>query len=149
MMNKKGEFSYNERLSALGLLPLTFDREVKNLVFLYKAMFGYVNVDASNYVLFVTHGRTRLSNTSKYTLQRQICRTSTFQPSYFNRVVKVWNNISKDVCLDTVSSLNSFKCLFKRKYFSIVGSIIVYDVNLSCTWSLFSDYSCLVYTLPI
>jgi hypothetical protein len=29
------------------------------MVFLYKALFGYVNVDVSNYVLFVSHGLTR------------------------------------------------------------------------------------------
>ena len=44
----------------------------------YKALFGYVNVDISNCVPFVSHGRTRLSNTSKYILQSQICRTTTF-----------------------------------------------------------------------
>ena len=46
-------------------------------------------------------------------------------------IVKVWNIVCKDICLDTVSIPNSFKCLVKRKYFSIVDS--VYDVNLSCT----------------
>ena len=79
MMRKRGELSYKERLSALNLLPLTYDREIKDLVFLYKALFGYVNVDVSNFVSFVCHGRTRLSNSSKYILQSQICRTNTFQ----------------------------------------------------------------------
>ncbi len=37
MMN--GELSYKERLLALDMLPLTLDREIKNLVFLYKALF--------------------------------------------------------------------------------------------------------------
>ena len=141
MMSKRGELSYKERLSALNLLPLSYDREIKDLVFLYKALFGYVNVDVvSNFVSFVCHGRTRLSNSSKYILQSQICRTNTFQSSYYNRVVKVWNIACKDVCLNTVSSPNTFKCLVKRRYSSIVDSI--YDVNLSCTWSLFRDCSC-------
>ena len=43
------------------------------------------------------------------------------------------------MCL-TVSSPSSFKCLVKRRYSSIVVSI--YDVDLSCTWSLFRDCSC-------
>jgi hypothetical protein len=47
MMSRRGELSYKERLLALDLLPLTFDREVKDFVFLYKALFGYVNVDVS------------------------------------------------------------------------------------------------------
>jgi hypothetical protein len=88
MMSRRGEMSYKlriERLLALeDLLLLTFDREVKDLVFLYKALFGYVNVDVSNCVSFVSHGRTRLSNTSKYILQSQICRASTFRSSYYN-----------------------------------------------------------------
>ena len=68
VMSRRGELSYKERLLALYLLPLTFDREVKDLVFLYKALFGYINVDVSNCVSFVSHGRTRLCNTSKYIL---------------------------------------------------------------------------------
>jgi hypothetical protein len=42
MTSRRGELSYKERLLALDLLPLTFDREVKDLVFLDKALFGYV-----------------------------------------------------------------------------------------------------------
>ena len=142
MMSRRGELSYKERLLALDLLPLTPDREVKDLVFLHKALFGYVNVnvDVSNCVSPASHGLTRLSNTPKYILQSQICRTSTFQSSYYNRVTKLWNAVCKDVCLDTVSSPSSFKCLVKRRYSSIVDSI--YDVDLSCTWSLFRDCSC-------
>ncbi len=77
---------------------------------------------------------------STYILQSQICRTSTFQSSYYNRVVKVWNTVCKDVCLDTVTSPSSFKCSVKRRYSSIVDSI--YDVDLSCTWSFARDCSC-------
>jgi hypothetical protein len=94
MMSRRGQLSYKERLLALDLLPLTFDREVKDFVFLYKALIGYMNVDVNNCVSFVSHGRTQLSNTSKYILQSQICRTSTFQSSYYNRVVKQWNIVA-------------------------------------------------------
>ena len=55
MMSKRGELSNKERLSALNLLPLSYDREIKDLVFLYKALFGYVNVDVSNFVSFVQY----------------------------------------------------------------------------------------------
>ena len=83
----RGELSYKERLLVLNLLPLTFDREIKDLVFLYKGLFGYLNVNISKYVTFVSHGRIRLSNTSKYILQGQICITTTFQSSYRNRIL--------------------------------------------------------------
>ena len=104
-------------------------------MFLYKGLFGYLNVNISKYVTFVSHGRTRLSNTSKYILQGQICKTTTFQSSYYNRIVKIWNIVCKDICFDTVSSASSFKRLLKHKYSSIVNS--VYDVEMACTWSLF------------
>ena len=61
LKQRKGEQSYKERLVTLKLLPLCYDREVKDLVFFYKAMRGYINLDVNNFVSFVTHGRTRLS----------------------------------------------------------------------------------------
>ena len=42
---------------------------------------------------FVSHGRTRLSNS--YNLKTPVCKTSTFQASYFNHIVKLWNYICK------------------------------------------------------
>ncbi len=65
----RGELTYTERLRALDLLPLTYDREIKDLVFLYKALFGYLDIEINNYVFFVSHCRTRLSQTSEYMLQ--------------------------------------------------------------------------------
>ena len=134
------ELSYKERLLALNLLPLTLDREIKDLVFLYKGLFGYLNVNIANYVSFVRHGRTRLSNTSKYILQGQVCKTTTFRSSFFNRIIKIWNIVCKDACFDTVSSPISFKRLLKHKYSSIVNSL--YDVDMACTWPLFRNCSC-------
>ena len=44
---KQGELSYKERLIHLDLLPLIYDRELKDLVFLYKALYGYIDFDIS------------------------------------------------------------------------------------------------------
>ncbi len=32
------------------MLPLAYDREVKDLVFFYKAVNGYIDIDVSNFV---------------------------------------------------------------------------------------------------
>ena len=85
----RGELTYTERLRALDFLPLTCDREIKDLVFLYKALFGYIDIEINNYVSFVSHCRTRLSQTSEYMLQCQLCRTTMYQSSYYNRVTKI------------------------------------------------------------
>ena len=59
-----GDIPYKERLLSLNLLLLSYDREIKDLTFFYKALFSFVNVDFSNFVLLVHHGRIRLSHSS-------------------------------------------------------------------------------------
>ena len=85
--------SYRDRLLTLKLLPLTFDRELKDLVFFYKCRNGFTDLNVYDFVSPVSHGRTRLSNS--YNLKTPVCKTSTFQASYFNRIVKLWNYICK------------------------------------------------------
>ena len=48
--------SYGERLLALDMLPLAYDREIKDLVFFYKAVY------VSNYVTFNNHPRTSVAS---------------------------------------------------------------------------------------
>ncbi|CAB3986380.1 Hypothetical predicted protein, partial [Paramuricea clavata] len=50
-MTKRGELSYRERLLALDLLPLTYDGEVRDLVYFFKS-FSYIDVNTDNYVSF-------------------------------------------------------------------------------------------------
>ena len=96
LQSKQGELSYKERLIHLAdLLPLTYDREVKNLVFLYKALYGYIDIDIS-FIKSVSHGHSRrsLPGDIKY-LETPFCKTATYQSSFFNRSIKLWNLICK------------------------------------------------------
>ena len=93
LKQRVGVMSYRDRLLTLKLLPLTFDRELKDLDFFYKCLNGFTDLNVSHFVSFVSHGRTRLSNS--YNLKTPVCKTSTFQASYFNRIVKLWNYICK------------------------------------------------------
>ena len=135
-----GDITYKERLLSLNLLPLSYDREIKDLTFFYKALFGFVNVDLSNFVSFVNHGRTRLSRSSDKILQTPLCKTTTFQSSYYNRIVKIWNTVTQKVSPESFSRPSSFKCYLKRKYLDMIDSN--YDVDKSCTWSLIRDCPC-------
>ena len=118
----------------------SYDREIKDLTFFYKALFGFVNVDLSNFVSFVNHGRTRLSRSSDKILQTPLCKTTTFQSSYYNRIVKIWNTVTQEVSPESFSRPSSFKCYLKRKYLDMIDSN--YDVDKSCTWSLIRDCPC-------
>jgi hypothetical protein len=60
LKSKQGEIPYQQRLIALNLLPLCYDREIKDLVFFYKALFGHLNSNVYDYVSFVNSDRTRL-----------------------------------------------------------------------------------------
>ena len=122
------------------LLPLSYDREMKDLVFFFKALYGYVDLNINNCVSFIQHGRTRLSQATGVMLQTPMCRTATFQSSYFNRIVKPWNNVCHDVNPDTFSSPISFKNFLKRSYLELLRS--VYDVDLPCTWFSVRDCPC-------
>ena len=121
----------------LDLLPLCFERELKDLVYLYKSLFGYL--DVNNYVTFVNHGRTRLSRTSPYMLQSQPCKTTTFQSSFYNRTIKTWNCLCKNMNFNLISNPNCFKNVLRRKHLALTNT---YDIESPCSWSLVRNCSC-------
>ena len=43
LRTKVGELSYEDRLKSLNLLPLTYDREIRDLVLVYKCIFGHTD----------------------------------------------------------------------------------------------------------
>ena len=79
LKQRVGVMSYRDRLLILKLLPLTFDRELKDLVFFYKCRKGFTDLNVYDFVSPVSHGWTRLSN--PYNLKTPVCKTSTvFRP---------------------------------------------------------------------
>ena len=116
-MWKPGEIPYShyrETLIKLNILPLTYDREIKDLVFFYKSKYGSLDINVSEHVSFVRHGHTRLSV--------PLCKTKTYQASYFNRIVKLWNIISKEVSPRSFTSPMSFKRFLFAKYVKLFES---------------------------
>jgi hypothetical protein len=102
--------------------------------FLFQSVvYGYINLNINDYVSFVDHGRTRLSQITSVIL-------TTFKSSYFNRIVKPWNIVCKEVNPETFYSPISFRNFLKLKYSHLVHT--VYDVELPCTWSLVRDCPC-------
>ena len=122
---KIGEMSYKQRLLTLDLLPLTYDRELRDLVFLYNCIFGYTDLNIGRYVTFITHGRYRSKN-PYLILKAAYCKTTTFQASFFNRNVKPWNFICNLAPYDKFSSLSSFKKFLRATYFTLLDT--TYDI---------------------
>ena len=132
------ESSYKDRLILLDLLPLSLDCELKDLIFFYKCLYCSTDLDVRNYVSFVSHDRTRLSNSLN--LRTPFCKTSSFQASYFNRIVKLWNYVCKLAPPTSFSSPTAFQ-LFVRKLMSTHLSG-VYEINYPYTWTLVPTCPC-------
>ena len=131
-----GEMSYKQRLLTLALLPLTYDRELRDLVFLYNCIFGYIDLNISRYI---THGRSRSKNPTLQ-LKPAYYKTTTFQASFFNRNVKPWNFICNLAPSDKFSSTNSFKKFLRATYFTLLDT--TYNIDMPCTWFLSRKCPC-------
>ena len=140
LQSKKGDMTYKDRLLALNLLPLAFDREIKDLTFMFKTLHGFYDLDVFNFVSFVNHSRTRNCNNPSLVLKVPSCKSSTFQSSFFNRIVPLWNHTCKIASPGDLRSLATFKSFLSRTYFNLLSSS--FDVDMCCTWSLYRSCSC-------
>jgi hypothetical protein len=125
LQQRMGQQEYKDRLVTLDLLPLCYDRELKDLIFFYKASRGYIDIHISSFVSFVNNGRTRSSHLR--TLKTPSYRSSTFLSSYF----KLWNKTILVAPPRNLSSLllfkRSIKDLFKLKLNR------TFDLSMPCT----------------
>lgn len=134
------ESSYKERLIKLNMLPLCYDREIKDLIFFYNCLYGISPIDVNNFVNFVPHNRTRNCFNPELLLKTQSCKTSLFKASYFNRITKLWNIMCKVAPPSSLGTLSSFKNFVTNHYFNLLAN--VFDIDQPCTWSVFIDCSC-------
>ena len=100
---KIGEVSYKDRLLALDLLPLCYDREI----YFFKAMYRYYDLNVFDYVSVVNHNRARNCVNPSLMLKVPSCKTSTFQSSFFNRIVHLWNIVCRTAQPSDLRSLCS------------------------------------------
>ena len=117
---------YTQRLTDLKLLPLTFKREINDLLLLYKILNGLLNVDFSSEISFNNVSSRRCNG---IVLKLSLVRTETFMASYFNRVVHLWNSLPFNV--KNASSFTVFKNNLVLFY---VGKLPSFNVDDSCSW---------------
>ena len=131
---------YKDRLLSLNLLPLSYDREIKDLTFFFKAMYGYYDLNVFDYVSFVSHSRTRNCVNPSLMLKVPSCKTSTFQSSSFNRIVPLWSCVCRAIQPSDLRSLTMFRSFLSRTYLHLL--ISCFDVDKTCTWSLHRTCPC-------
>jgi len=123
------DISYNDRCMILEILPLSFRREVTDLLFLFKCMHGLIRCDFSPEITLV-NSSSGLRSANEVLLSAKPVRTEMFISSYFNRIVHLWN-----VLPFTIRDCSSFN-VFKQKLLSYYkDKIPSYNVDNSCTWT--------------
>ena len=79
-----------------------------DVLFLYKALNGYINIDLSTYVQFFSDSdRYPLRGKDECTLKKNYARTNIFKFSFFNRIVDMWNTIP--LLVRQATTIASFK----------------------------------------
>lgn len=121
--------SYKERLIRLGLLPLSYRREIADLLFFYKCMNSLYDVDFSHYVTPIGNSRLR-SGSAGILFKIRKCNSVTFHHSYFQRITYLWNALPQN--LRDCDNFNNFRKSIKEFYCSKL--IDVFDGDDSSTW---------------
>ena len=129
----------NQKIYQL-LLPLSYDREMKDLTYFFKLLNGFYDLNISNFVSFVSHKRTRNCKNPSLVLKVPSCKTISFQSSFFNRIVPLWNYVCKIACPADLRSLTMFKSFLLKTYVQLLVSS--FNVDMPCTWSLYRSCSC-------
>jgi hypothetical protein len=134
--------SYEARCTQLNILPLSYRREISDLLFLFKCMYKLYDLDVAKYVSFKSgHSLLRSSNRGPI-LNIQRCNTETFKNSFFNRIVRLWNSLpqhtreSKNVEDFKTGVMEHYRIKLRENF----------NCDIPCTWTVCSCQSCVCFT---
>lgn len=121
--------TYKDRLVTLKLLPISYWHELKDLVFFFKLINGFYDIDISQFVSpKIVVRSTRSSSSLDYIVPK--CKTSLFQKSYFVKTVKLWNNLPHTT--RTCQSVGAFKSALYNYYNAALD--YNFDPDTISTW---------------
>ncbi len=123
--------TYRDRCVDLNILPLSYRREINDLLFLFRSMHGYYDVNVHQNLEFVSTNSRLRSGSEGTLLRNQLVSTDRFKYSFFNRVTRTWNGLPESLRNCTV--FNTFKDGINQFYNDKL--LNQYDVNSPCTWS--------------
>ncbi len=124
------DLSYEERCAKLHILPLSYRREVCDLMFLFKCVNNVYDINVTNYIHF--------SSTNNNTMLRSSKKGTLLKGRKCNRIVKLWNSLPQDVRQS--ANLRAFKKGVAMYYNS--KFLVNFNCNIPCTWTVCSCQSC-------
>ena len=99
-----GFSSYNERLNKLGMESLEVRRIKNDLVFLYKILHNYVDIDFYTFFQINSFSGHNLRRHSLHITRQKTSKTNIRAHFYSHRVVKYWNMLPNEtVCSETLA----------------------------------------------
>ena len=117
----------------LCMMPLTFRRDINDLLFLFKCLHGFIDLNIYNYVQFrrprAIHTR---SAVDCLLLHIPKCKTTHFSKLYFIRVIRMWNELP----IETRSSPSLYSFINRLRTHIINTKLPGFNVNNQCTWHL-------------
>ena len=126
------DLNYQERLCKLNLLPLTYRRDVSDIIFFHRCLYENC-VNLNSYVNFTSSSSRETRNTVDSTkLCIPHCRTQGNKLSYFKRIVNTWNKIPADVRM--IVDKPTFKRHVTKIFYNLLKSH--FNVDNYCTWHL-------------
>lgn len=120
---------YTLRCSALHILPLSFRREMSDLLFFFKFFIIKRNSLFSDEIR-PCERNPNLRSSNTLSLHCPIVRTERFMSSYFIRIVRLWNNLP--VFIKGCTNFNDFKSNLLSFY---TDKVVDFNVERSCTWT--------------
>ena len=97
-----------QRRKKLNLFSLEQKRFLFDVLFSYKALNGYINIDLFTYVHFFSDSdRYPLRGKDECTLKKNYARTNTFKFRFFSRIVHMWNTLPLPI--HQATTIASFK----------------------------------------
>ena len=101
--------SYRDRLLKLSLLPLEYRREMKDLVLIYNARAGHVDLGYKDFFC-QTVVRQKTRNSSELNYQTPHVEQNYLKHSFYYRFINFWNKLPRDI-----KNVDSFH-IFKRRF---------------------------------
>ena len=117
------EIKYDQRCTMLHLHPLSYRREITDLLYVYKCIKGCYDVSWHNIIEVLSNSSLRSGNAG-FVPRMKIVRTECFKRSFFNRIVPLWNDLPRQF-RDA-----DFIYYFKRKLVMHYENLVTYfDTN--------------------
>ena len=129
--------SYKQRLQECNLLPLSYRREILEVIFFLKSYHGMTGFNIRDYVAFVDEGDRRLTRETYEGSKLRVLIRYRLQLLYYaypSRIVRIWNSLPPHLrtSLRTVSESLVIKQLINPYYYAMRDTR--FNVDDTCTW---------------